>query len=268
MNTLSTPLNDDSRALMKLQLEGQCGYKQGKDRVLINMERVSSHRELNNLSGTVSIQLRAYRQHQHRDDQSCLLASTTIGQINGQHYLENCLYDLIYTAPSAGTWDISLEIREWDGAGYVLCDQVNFPIPMHIDFQPTTIENVIELPLKKEVPKPLPSEKTSDIGPASSNTTNTDIPPCETISTETSDSVKPEKGLKANKKKEKRTDSPEVTLINHCSTDDILEVKGLSKKVAKEIVQNRPFKKWKELLDVKGVGPKLLERIKKALKGS
>ncbi|TDO97516.1 ComEA family DNA-binding protein [Marinomonas balearica] len=271
MNTLSTSFNDDrnndSQTQIKLQLEGQCGYQldEGTCRALINIEKISNHRDLGNLSGTLAIQLRAYRANQPKDDQSYLLASTTVGQINGQYYLENCLYDLIYTAPAPGTWRICLELREWSEQDYSLCDQITFPVPMQIDFQPTLVEKGVERPVVKTTDKIAAEKTTSKLNTTEKHTTDFATPQTLGEIDESTEKT-PTKSRKSSKSKTKRVDQSGLTFVNQCSMEDILDTKGISKKIAKEIVQHRPYNKWKELLDIKGVGPKLLERIKKALK--
>jgi hypothetical protein len=50
--------------------------------------------------------------------------------------------------------------------------------------------------------------------------------------------------------------------VNHASIAELSTVKGMSKAVAREIVKGRPFQSIEALLDVRGIGPKLLARLR------
>jgi competence ComEA-like helix-hairpin-helix protein len=50
--------------------------------------------------------------------------------------------------------------------------------------------------------------------------------------------------------------------LNEASVEDIETVKGISKKLAQNIVAARPFGSLEDLLNVKGMGMKLLEKIR------
>jgi competence ComEA-like helix-hairpin-helix protein len=54
--------------------------------------------------------------------------------------------------------------------------------------------------------------------------------------------------------------------LNTASRKEIAAVKGISNKVAENIVAARPFASLDELLKVKGVGAKLLEKVRQFIR--
>jgi DNA uptake protein ComE-like DNA-binding protein len=51
--------------------------------------------------------------------------------------------------------------------------------------------------------------------------------------------------------------------LNSASLQDIVSVKGISKKLAENIDAARPFGSLDEIMKVKGMGPKLWQKIRK-----
>jgi competence protein ComEA len=50
--------------------------------------------------------------------------------------------------------------------------------------------------------------------------------------------------------------------INTATIDELSRVKGLNGKVAKEIVKNRPYASLEGLVEVRGIGRKMLDKIR------
>lgn len=110
-----------------LTLEGESGYVVNHNRVTINITKVANHRDPENLSGTLSIELWALKQpYGGGDFTGEALAGISIGEISGQRFLENCQYELDFREPPAGTWYLSLMLREWTEQGYMTRDFVSF----------------------------------------------------------------------------------------------------------------------------------------------
>lgn len=234
----------ESFALVKdLTLTGSYGYHIQQDRVLINIEQITSQRSLDNLSGTLAIELRGYSQ----DGTAVVLASTTIGQLTGQHFLANCVYDLLFQAPPTGQWQIALELSEWNGDGYQLLDRQVFGQKYVVETEKKTTEEAI---IAKE-----DNVIIADFTAAS----EVELP----TQAKSADQVAPQKPSKA-----KKSSKVEKVLlsVNHSSLEELSTVKGLPKKVAKEIVDKRPHSTWEGLLKLKGMGPKLLKKLSKVLK--
>lgn len=64
-----------------------------------------------------------------------------------------------------------------------------------------------------------------------------------------------------------KADKAERVNLNTASEKEIAAVKGVSDKLAKELVKNRPYRTWDDVSKVKGVGSgKKLDSLKKVLK--
>lgn len=238
----------ESFALVKdLTLTGSYGYHIQDDRVLINIDQIASQRSLENLSGTLAIELRGYGQ----DGTETVLASTSIGQLSGQHFLANCHYDLLFQAPPAGEWQIALELREWDGEHYTLVDRQLFDQIYVVENEEKSTDDAI---VSKE-----DNVIVADFTPAAESAITAPEEPAVIADTPVE---------KQTSKKAKKSSKTEKVLlsVNHSSLEELSNVKGLPKKVAKEIVEKRPHSTWEGLLKLKGVGPKLLKKLSKVLK--
>ena len=59
-----------------------------------------------------------------------------------------------------------------------------------------------------------------------------------------------------------RDSRPARVSVNRASAVELARVKGMSRRVAEEIVKRRPYASIDELIDVRGIGPKLLARFR------
>ncbi len=120
----------DITSSVDIALIGNCGYKIENDRVIVDVAKIANQRSVGDLSGTLAIELWALKQAYDGTDFSGVpLAATTIGEIAGQHYIDNCRYDLVFQEPEKGSWQLTLMLREWTETGYVTRDYVNFALP-------------------------------------------------------------------------------------------------------------------------------------------
>ncbi|SBS31090.1 Helix-hairpin-helix motif protein [Marinomonas aquimarina] len=238
----------ESFALEKdLTFTGNYGYRIQQDRVIINLDQITSQRDLLNLSGTLALELRAYQ----ADGSTAVLASTVIGQLSGQHFLANCQYDLVFQAPPAGQWQIALELREWDGEHYALVERQWFDQPYTLTSE---LKNTDDAIVSKE-----DNVIVADFTPAGDSVTSAAEEPASS-SDEPIDKAAPKKTKKSSKVEKV------LLSVNHSSLEELSDIKGLPKKVAKEIVEKRPHSSWEGLLKLKGMGPKLLKKLSKVLK--
>ncbi|UTV99481.1 hypothetical protein KDW99_19980 [Marinomonas rhizomae] len=215
-----------------LTIQG-CGYRIENDRVIITTQRINSDRPAGNLSGTLRIQLRALRQDTGNSE-SVVLASTTLGEMKGQHFLSDCSYDLAFQQPHPGTWQLVLQLSEWNGADYTLCDSAYFDVPYHVeapsDYSIPTMQ--INEP---EIEKAVSTPKVATENPA----------------------VKKSKNVKKNV----TGYADGYLVINKSKVDKLLKVKGVPKKILEKLVAERPFHSEKSVLNVKGMGPVMLGKI-------
>lgn len=290
--------NSFSNALPETQevsLSQPCGYRIDGQRVFINVSAISNNRDWNNLSGTLSLELWALKQPLRADYfEGVCLAGTSIGEISGQHFLAANEFELDFVEPPVGQWYLCLMLREWTASGYVTRDAVNFDLPYVASWKPSIIDNknnVISVDFAQDsiedaqVSTAVETEKDTSAQSKKGSSVNTAkaTPPASDVAkagskVESGKQVKETKVVKDTENKKhssvdqkelKATESPSVTdkpkqatlNLNEASLDEIAKLNGLSKKVAKNIYEARPFKDTKELLSVKGVGKKLLEKI-------
>lgn len=231
MNAIQLQTNPDFAA--DLILAGNCGYTLQNDRVIIDIAEIANRRQLGDLSGTLAIELWALKQPQATELlDGHVLAATTIGELSGQHFLPDCRYDLIFQEPPAGSWQLALVLREWTDAGYVTRDQINFSEPYVVAGKATIVrsetDNVISVNFA--APKEAEPKAAAPIATPTANQTE--------------------------------AQAKTAVSLNQASLDDIEALKGVSKKLAKNIVAARPFTSFDEVLKVKGMGAKLLQKIR------
>ena len=62
------------------------------------------------------------------------------------------------------------------------------------------------------------------------------------------------------------TETPALLSIQTASVEELADVEGLNLKLAKEIVKMRPFTSLADLIRVRGIGKKTIDRLKGVLK--
>jgi DNA uptake protein ComE-like DNA-binding protein len=231
-----------------LTLTGPCGYTIEEDRIVITIAEIANRRDPGDLSGTLAIELWALAQpYAGGGFTGTPLCGTRIGELRGAHVLTNCRYDLIFQAPPPGTWSLSLMLREWSATGYLTRDYVNFALPYTVERKSTIMrsetDNVISVefagnrkPLARP-PEPAVAPPVANEAPAAADTSS--LP-------------------------ESRSDA--AVSRNTASFKEIAAVRGISTKVAENIVAARPSVSLDERLTVKGVGAKLLKKVRQFIK--
>ena len=242
MNMPSTALlNIAPQNSSSLTLSGLNGYSIHGDRVIISASEISNHRHADNLSGSLSLELWALdRPYFGGDFDGVALAGVQIGRVQGQHLLVNNQYDLPFTAPGAGTWTLTLMLREWEGQGFVTRDQVQFAQPYVVERKAAAAvqaqaDNVITVNFAAAEPRAEGAAQAVAV---------------------------PEPEPKAAAKAPAAAPADRRLSLNTASRAEIAAIKGVSKKLAEAIVAARPFASMADLLAVKGMGPKLLEKIR------
>lgn len=233
----------DFSVVPQIALSGSCGYTVNDDRVVVTVNEIANRRQVGDVSGTLSVELWALKQpYAGGSFNGVALAGTSIGEVSGQHYLADCRYDLIFAEPPAGTWFLSLMLREWTEMGYVTRDYVNFAVPYVVAAKSwvvrNTADNVISVSFAgKPAGSPPPSESDAGAPPKAGVAKSAPVDP-----------VKP--SISA------------VASLNEATIEEIVAVKGVSKKVAGNLVAARPFKSFDELLAVKGIGKAMIKKLR------
>lgn len=221
-----------------LCFDGNCGYTVDGDRVIISISQVANRRDSGKISGTLSIELWALKQPYGGGSFSGVaLAGTSIGEIWDKHFLSDCRYDLVFQEPPAGNWYLTLMLREWTGVGYVTRDHVNFTLTYTVSPKSASERGVADNVINVNF------SNSADLVVARTPAKPVDAP------------GKPSNPVGA------RKTSPAVSL-NQAGIEDIAAVKGISKKVAENLVASRPFKSFEDVLQVRGIGAALLRKIR------
>lgn len=236
----------------ELTLSGSYGYLIRDNRIQLTIDKISSHRDLDNLSGSLLVELRGYG----KDGSQTVLASTAIGQLTGQHFFPLCHYDLPFQPPQSGHWQLAVELREWDGKQYALLDQRFFDHAYIVDDAKKVSEKAI-LSTEDNV-------IVADFNPVDTTDATESLTMVTESTSPTEKKPSAPKG-KAEKNAKKKSEKDKLS-VNHSTLEELASLKGLPKKVAKEIIENRPHPTWEALLAVKGIGPKLLKKLSKGLK--
>ena len=247
---ISSPANQTS----ELTLGGTCGYTIEGKRIHLSVSEILNRRDLDNLSGTLSLEVWALKQaYTGGNFIGVAMAGTQVGQLGGQHLFANLNYDLPLHAPGEGSWVVCLMLREWTDAGYLTRDFMNFAVPFVVaaEANASVKDNVIRGKFEEKAP-------VAAVAPARVE----DVP--VTVESET---TKPAKAAKAEAKvAEKAEEKAAVTggkiSINQADVSEIASIKGVSLKLAENIILSRPFQAVEDLLNVKGVGAKLLQKIR------
>jgi hypothetical protein len=212
-----------------------CGYRIENDRVILSIQRIGNERTEDNLSGTLRLQLCAFLQDGDKRSEQLVLASTTIGEVKGQHVITDCRYDLLFQQPTAGSWQLVLQLSEWDGAEYTLCNSAYFDTLYQVQAIPDQVQAI----------------------PAN-------FEPTMNVDEKVEESVTPSPKIPTTQKAVKKNVIGYVDgyrAINKSKVEKILKVKGVPKKLLDKLVAERPFRSEKAVLNVKGMGPAMLNRV-------
>lgn len=221
------------------EINGAAGFELGDGSATLHAEGITNPRAADNLSGTLSLELWALSApYTSGKPDGVPLAASQLGCLGGQQAWHDVRVDAPAASKPAGSWHIAMLLREWTPIGFVTRDYANFAQPVS---WPETATVAPEAPAEAPAapaPEAEPITKPAKAGKAAAKTKSKD---------------KPSKA------------KPAVVSINTASSAELAAVKGLSKAVAAAIVAARPFASLDELLKVKGLGNKLLDKLKGSL---
>ncbi len=221
------------------KMQGNIGYRLDGKRVRIDVEKIENPRPADNLSGSLSLELWALPQvYTGGAFHGAPLAGVIFEALPGQQETIFKSFDLPFTRPPKGTWQIVLMLREWTPAGFVTRDFTNFS--ERVSF-PEEAAPVAEMsPVTVIEPKPV----VADSKPAETKAQPAAVKPVKTIAIGADTKIS----------------------VNQASIEELASVKSLPKKVAEAIVAKRPFSSLDELVKVKGMGAKLLAKVRAYLR--
>lgn len=232
--------------------------------IYIDIGQIYSPRARDNLSGTLSLELWAVSAPYLGDPcEGELLTIQLLGVLAGQGEWTN--YQLTASVPSHAQ-SLVLLLREWTANGYVTRDYVSLFVPV-ADAAPvaTTIESTPEA-VVETMTETISPEVVSDVAvEAIAETVEVITEQPELVLTP--DEPAPVKPKKTNKKTtaapaaKVAAKNPALPSLNEVSVEHLCSIKGISRAVARTLVESRPYKAWTEVAKLKGVGGKLLAKL-------
>lgn len=243
------------------------GYRFTDDAVELTIGEIRNPREPDNLSGTLALELWALPEpYAGGDFAGVALAGVMLDAIPGQGQRRDlCLVAQTKPVPP-GRWSLVLMLREWTCAGYVTRDYVNFSQPYVREIQPdhipagTVAEPVVETAPVGDVVGDVVSEL------AVEDVAEPVLEAAPVVDVVAEPVLQAAQAKSAPKKRQKQVKpTPQPVAVNTASEAELTAIKGIDKKVAQAIIAKRPFATLDELLQVKGIGNKRLDRLRSCL---
>lgn len=253
MNNFAAQTDVQANSNQGIRFVGAVAFNGEQQRVHIALDGIASDRNNDNLSGTLSIELWSLNApYQGGYFNGECLAATQIGELWGNHWIADCDYDLIYQAPQVAGQQLCLMLREWNGVAFETRDFRTFNQALNtqaVKAAEPVLKVVTEAP-RAEVVSIATSKKAVEVKDAAVK----------------SAAVKDVAKTTAKVSVKKTSEESSLLNVNTAAEKELAAVKGLPKKVAKAIVEARPFVSLDELEKVKGLGKKTLEKLREKLK--
>lgn len=229
---------------------GCVGYRVQGAEVVLEADAIANPRAQDNLSGTLSLELRAFPASgpsASKLTDGLRLAASEVERVAGQFELPAIERRVAFSEPPVGQFRLALLLCEWTLThGYVVRDRRDFATIYERSARELAGPSPA-LPPEAPAAAARPAEKLrlvstpSEASPpaVSAAFTRTAPPAAPTLS--------PPSGLVS---------------IQTASAEELAAVKGLNLKIAKEIVRARPFSSLADLIRVRGLGEKSIARLK------
>ena len=223
------------------RFEGTVGYRVDGREVELHADAIFNPRSSDNLSGTLSVELWAFPESSPPEARSpiegVMLASSEVGSIAGQSQLWSVERRVAFSEPPAGRFRVALVLAEWTLAGgYVARDRRDFAC-LYERTAPERDDSTAE-PVPLVVARP--AEKLRLVPPVTEEPATVVAAPAA-------------------------TKAPGAVSIQTASVEELAAVKGLTLKIAKEIIKARPFASLDDLIRVRGIGSKTIVGLKRLL---
>lgn len=217
----------------------------------LTVDAIENPRAEDNLSGTLALELWALEEpYAGGSWQGIPVASMILGVLGGGQQLSDCNFVVPAAAPE-GPGVLTLMLREWGPAGYVTRDYCNLSLEAPAKTKAKPKAAAKKAAAKEEAPKEKVAKEKAPKAKAEPKPV-------------TKESKAPANESKAATKAAKAPVAKGVA-VNAASEAELLAVKGLSATLVKAIIAGRPYASLDDLGKVKGVGPKLLAKLRDEL---
>lgn len=217
----------------------------------LTVDAIENPRAEDNLSGTLALELWALdAPYSGGSWQGVPVASMILGVLGGGQKLSDCNFVVPAAAPE-GPGVLTLMLREWGPGGYVTRDYCNLSLEAPAKNKAKPKAAAKKAAAKEEAPKEKVAKEKAPKAKAEPKPV-------------TKESKAPAKESKAAAKAAKAPVAKGVA-VNAASEAELLAVKGLSATLVNAIIAGRPYASLDDLGKVKGVGPKLLAKLRDEL---
>ena len=263
------------------RMSGNISFQIENDAAEVTIDTIENPRDSKNVSGTLALELWSLTNRYEGASfngvkQGSVLLGTLLGQTS---WLANVIHINLASKPIVGN-HLVLMLREWVGNGYITRDyyhleQQEFSAPVEGNVVASEhpvmdwiekVESVIEAvtPFVETVAHSVGSVVSAlvDVAEQIIEEAEREIEPePKVVEEEKEEAAKPVK--KTATRKLKPAPEPKVILsLNTITEEQLVAVKGISNAVAKAIIDGRPYARWGDVSSVKGVGGKLLIKLK------
>jgi DNA uptake protein ComE-like DNA-binding protein len=230
-----------SETFVQPRLAGELSHTLADGSVQLNIGAIENPRQADNLSGTLALELwlldAPYTSNQWSGTP---VASLVLGSLAGECAWSPCEYTATAALPEKPGY-LTLMLREWTPAGYVTRDFRTLAEPQVVPATtPETESPAVEKVAAKPAKKPAAAKKV----PVAEKTAASAAP--APVAAE----KKPASGIS----------------VNTGTEAELIALKGLGATVARAIIAARPYVSLDDLCRAKGMGAKLLEKVKSQLK--
>jgi len=234
---------------------GRVGYAVQGAEVVLEAEGISNPRASTNLSGTLALELWAFPEAGlPTAREGVRLAWSELAPIAGQSQSTAIERRVAFTEPPEGRFGLSLILGEWTVAhGYVARDRRDFACIYEAGTKELPASSAAGSPVPAAVEQPTPARPIDRLRLVPGAAL-----PGASAAAAAAVTGKPKPGLAP-------PAGPRLISIQTGSLEELAGVKGLSLKIAKEIVKARPFSSLPDLIRVRGLGDKTIARVKHLL---
>lgn len=232
------------------RLDGTVSYAIEGGTTHVQVDRVVNPRPVGNLSGTLALELWALpAPYLGGAFAGVQIGAAVLGSLAGQAEWQDVKVDLPTFALEAGQWHLVLMLREWTGNGYLTRDYSNFALPVVV--APAAAALAAEAALASGMPEQAAPVAEPELAE----------PVKKAAPKAAAKRAKPAAEAKVAGKAPAKKSAAQVS-INNGSEWDLLSLPGVSPKLAAGIVAGRPWPAIDDLSNVKGIGPKLIDKLR------
>jgi DNA uptake protein ComE-like DNA-binding protein len=219
----------------------------------LSIEAIANPRGIDNLSGTLSLEVWALNAPYTGGSWSgSPVATVILGVLSGGEAWSGCHFNVPASMPAEGA-ALTVMLREWTPAGYVTRDYRNFAAA---PVKPEAVAKAAPATKAKPAAKPKAPAKTKEVAAAK---------PAVAAKAPVVEVKKAEVAAKPVKKAAVAKDAAKPVSINKASEDELAAIKGLPREVARAIIAARPYATLDDVCKAKGMGVKKLAKLRDLL---